>query len=477
MRRTKIVATVGPASESPQIIQALITAGVNVFRLNFSHGNADEHRARCALIRSTAAASQRHVALMGDLQGPKIRLRTLAVDKIALQPGSTVVLDTAIADGGGDDTHIGVDYEPLPKCVDVDDVLLLDDGRISLRVKKVAGTAVHCVSESKGPLTSRKGINKLGGGLSAPALTEKDIADIAVIAELNLEFVAVSFPSSAEDMRYARQILDDAGSGAALIAKVERAEAVENHEVLDELILASDGVMVARGDLGVEIGDAHLIALQKHLIKRARVLNRFVITATQMMESMTTSAVPTRAEVFDVANAVLDGTDAVMLSAETASGSYPVETVEAMARTCEGAEQYPGMGKSSHRLDRTFFSVDETIAMSAIYAANHMSGVKAIVALTETGNTALLMSRLSSNLPILAFSRNIDSCNKMAMYRGVMPLAFDFGQVPQERLTIELITELLRLKLVAPGDFVLYTRGTFMDEGGATDTLKIIQVS
>ncbi len=477
MRRTKIVATVGPASDSRAIIKSLIAAGVNVFRLNFSHGEADDHRRRCAMIRELAAESQRHVALLGDLQGPKIRIRTLPVDKIRLQPGSRLVLDTAIADGAGDEQHIGVDFAPLPQNVVAGDVLLLDDGRLSLRVEKVEGTAVHCVSESKGPLTSRKGINKLGGGLSAPALTDKDLADVQLAAELAVEFVAVSFPSAADDMRYAREVLTAAGSTASLIAKVERAEAVASNEVLDELILASDGVMVARGDLGVEIGDAHLIALQKHLIKRARVLNRFVITATQMMESMVSSPVPTRAEVFDVANAVLDGTDAVMLSAETAAGDYPVETVEAMARTCEGAEQYPGMGKSSHRLDRTFFSVDETIAMSAIYAANHMRGVKAIVALTETGNTALLMSRLSSNLPILAFSRNPASCNKMAMYRGVMPLDFDFAAIPQESLTVALMTELLRLSLVEVGDFILYTRGTLMGEGGATDTLKILQIS
>ncbi|MBD2859568.1 pyruvate kinase [Spongiibacter sp. KMU-158] len=472
MRRTKIVATVGPACDSPEQIRKMIRAGVNVFRLNFSHGSADEHRQRALDIRAVATEEQRYVGLLGDLQGPKIRLRKLAVDYVQLSPGLPLILDTQLADGEGTETHIGVDYEPLARSVAAGDTLLLDDGRLRLTVDKVLGEQVFCISESSGKLYSRKGINRLGGGLSAPALTEKDLADIVHASEMGLDFVAVSFPSSASCINDARTRLEAAGCFAQIIGKIERAEAVAEDDHLDDLIRACDGVMVARGDLGVEIGDAALIGLQKHIIKRARVLNRPVITATQMMESMIHNPVPTRAEVFDVANAVLDGTDAVMLSAETATGDYPVETVAAMARNCEGAERYPSARKSSYRMERTFDSVEETLAMSAVYAANHQQGVKAIVSLTETGRTTLLMSRLTSGIPIFAFSRNAETCNRVSLYRGVFAVPSETAEPATEAC----LAELTKRGYVEKGDLILITKGDQIGVGNHTNTLKIVEV-
>lgn len=472
MRRTKIVATVGPACDSRERLGEMIAAGVNVFRLNFSHGTADEHRARAELIRELATEQGRYVGLLGDLQGPKIRLRTLAQDPVALNIGDELILDTQLSDGEGDASHLGVDYEPLARSVSAGDTLLIDDGRFRLTVLSIDGDAVRCRSESRGKLRSRKGINRLGGGLSAPALTEKDLEDIRHAAGMDLDFIAVSFPSSADDIHDARQKLQAAGCHAQIIGKIERAEAVAEDGHLDELIRACDGVMVARGDLGVEIGDASLIGLQKHIIKRARVLNKPVITATQMMESMITSPLPTRAEVFDVANAVLDGTDAVMLSAETAAGDYPVETVKAMARNCEGAELYPSARKSSYRLERTFESVEETLAMSAVYAANHQKGVKAIVSMTETGRTVLLMSRLTSGIPIFAFSRHQQTCNRVSLYRGV----FAVSSRTADPAIDDCVAEIKRLGQVQSDDLVLVTFGDNVGVDNHTNTVKIVRV-
>ncbi|WP_374973056.1 pyruvate kinase [Spongiibacter marinus] len=472
MRRTKIVATVGPACDSEALLRAMISAGVNVFRLNFSHGSAEEHKACCQMIREISAEEDRYVAVLGDLQGPKIRLRTLAVDAIDVAPGDELILDTRLADGEGDERHIGVDYQPLARSVAAGDTLLIDDGRLQLSVVSVEGEAVHCRAESIGILRSRKGINRLGGGLSAPALTDKDLADIKHAAEMDLDFIAISFPSSAADINDARDKLQSAGCHAQIIGKIERAEAVAEDEHLDALIRACDGVMVARGDLGVEIGDASLIGLQKHIIKRARVLNRPVITATQMMESMISNPIPTRAEVFDVANAVLDGTDAVMLSAETAAGQYPLETVKAMSRNCMGAERYPSARKSSYRIERSFESVEETLAMSAVFAANHQVGVKAIVSLTETGRTVLLMSRLTSGIPIFAFSRNAATCRRVSLYRGVFAVS-SAGPSPAVHDCIE------TLKAgghVDAGDLIIMTMGDQVGVDNHTNTMKIVRV-
>lgn len=475
-RRTKIVATLGPASSSATIITALIAAGVDVFRLNFSHGRFEEHRERAGLVRSLSAKAGREVALLGDLQGPKIRIRSFRDGAVELVEGAGFTLDCALANDAGNQYAVGVDLPTLPDCVAAGDVLILDDGRIRLRVDAVRGQRVECTVLMGGRLSDRKGLNRLGGGLSAPALTDRDREDIARAVELGLDYVAVSFPLSAADIEHARRLVEATGSQARIIAKIERAEVVHDETILDAMILAADGIMVARGDLGVEVGDAELIGIQKRLISKARRADRLVITATQMMESMVQNPIPTRAEVFDVANAVLDGSDAVMLSAETASGQYPVETVKAMASTCLGAETHPDVRRSQYRIDRTFTRIDETIAMSAVYAANHLEGVAGMVCLTESGTTALRMSRLSSALPIHAMSRHREVVRRMCLYRGVQPLHFDYTTSNVDVVANDAVSELLRRDLVAPGDRLILSHGDLLGVGGSTTTLKILPV-
>lgn len=475
-RRTKIVATLGPATSTPQTIASLIRAGADVVRLNFSHGSAQKHRQRAQQVREIAAQQGQHVAILGDLQGPKIRIARFRDGKVQLAPGQHFALDAALDKSAGDSHCVGIEYEALVTDSHPDDILLLDDGRIELRVVRVNGSRIECQVTIGGPLSDNKGINRQGGGLSAAALTEKDFADIRTAAEIGVDYLAVSFPRSAEDMQQARAALRAAGSEAGLIAKIERAEAVQNTATLDAIILASDAVMVARGDLGVEIGDAELIGVQKYIIDRARTLNRVVITATQMMESMITQPMPSRAEVFDVANAVLDGTDAVMLSAETAAGAYPTETVQAMARVILGAEKHPRAHISKHRLNETFSHVDETIALSAMYAANHLQGVKAIICMTETGATPLLMSRIRSPLPIFAYSRLASTQNRVALYRGVRTVPFDSADLPNASTNQAAVDQLVRRGVVGDGDLVIITKGDYVNAQGGTNTLKIVRV-
>lgn len=475
-RRTKIVATLGPASTSFDIISQLVRAGVDVFRLNFSHGSIDDHRIRAQHVRHAAAEQGVEVALLGDLQGPKIRIRGFKSGSITISRGDHIALDTSLGPAQGDAVQVGVDYHHLPESVEHGDTLLLDDGRIRLRVLDITGTRVACEVLLGGTLSGSKGLNRLGGGLSAPTFTPKDKNDISHATELGLDYVAVSFPSSAADISIARTLLDKAGSKAGVIAKIERAEAVASDQVMDELILAADGVMVARGDLGVEIGDAQLIGIQKKLITRARQLNRVVITATQMMETMISNPFPTRAEVFDVANAVLDGTDAVMLSGETASGKYPVQTVSAMAETCVGAEQQPSTQKSGHRMERVFERVDEAIAMSAVYAANHLDNVRGVICLTETGATPLWMSRLRSGIPFYALSRNPSTLRRVKLYRGVMPVMFDALDSEPEGVAEEALAVLKRQALATGGDRFILTHGERQGQNAGTNTLSIITV-
>ncbi len=473
-RRTKIVATLGPASSTDEVIGELIDSGVNVFRLNFSHGDHDQHRRNAERVRELAADRRRHVAILGDLQGPKIRIGELQAEPLELEEGQALTLTTDKASADSRSGVVHCTYEPLPDSVQPGDVLLLDDGRIRLQVESVGGHSVACTVIQPAPLKSRKGLNRLGGGLAAAAFTRKDEADLQVAIELGLEYVAISFPANAEDLFPVRKVLDAQDSDARIIAKIERAEAVASEDNLKALIAASDGVMVARGDLGVEVGDAQLIGMQKRIIKLSRQANKPVITATQMMESMITEPIPTRAEVFDVANAVLDGTDAVMLSGETATGAYPSRVVKAMADTALGAETHPMMRQSSYRVERMFDSIDETIAMSAMYAANHVTGVSAIICLTESGTTPLLTSRLSSMLPIYGISRHISSCRRMALYRGVIPLYFDVTEFRDDvwSAAIELIAKRGELQ---PGQRVAITCGDLHGEGGSTNTLKILQ--
>lgn len=472
-RRTKIIATLGPATDSIEALKKMIKAGLDVVRLNFSHGKAEDHQARVEKIRQAATEEGKEIGIMADLQGPKIRIAKFKNTKIELAVGAKFILDADLAKDAGDENSVGIDYKNLPNDVKSNDLLLLDDGRIVFKVDEVRGNKIFCNVEVGGELSNNKGINRQGGGLSAKALTDKDHADIVIAARLGVDYVAVSFPRSKEDMLEARKLLDAAGSQAGLIAKIERQEAIAS---IDEIISVSDAVMVARGDLGVEIGDAELPAVQKHIIHRARTLDKAVITATQMMESMIHNAIPTRAEVFDVANAVLDGTDAVMLSAETATGDHPDKVIAAMARICLGAEKQPGTQISRHRVECQFQRTDEAIAMATMYAANHFN-IAAIIALTESGSTPLWMSRIRSGIPIYGLTRNISTLRKMTLYRGVFPISFDFHAVDKELVNQEATAQLQRRNIVQSGDRVIITYGDLVGTHGGTNTMKILEVN
>ncbi|HCM61582.1 MAG TPA: pyruvate kinase [Morganella sp. (in: Bacteria)] len=475
LRRTKIVTTLGPATDRDNNLEKIIQAGANVVRMNFSHGSPEDHVERAVKVREIAARLGVQVAILGDLQGPKIRVSTFKDNKVLLNVGDKFTLDAELAKGEGTNEHVGIDYKKLPEDVVPGDILLLDDGRVQLKVLDVKGAKIMTEVTVGGLLSNNKGINKQGGGLSADALTEKDKEDIKTAARINVDYLAVSFPRCAEDLHLARRLARDAGCEAQIVSKVERAEAVATDQVMDEIILASDVVMVARGDLGVEIGDPELVGVQKKLIRRSRQLNRVVITATQMMESMITNPMPTRAEVMDVANAVLDGTDAVMLSAETAAGQYPAETVEAMARVCLGAEKMPNVNISKHRMDITFDNPEEAIAMSTMYAANHLNGVKAIIAMTESGRTARMMSRISSGLPIFAMSRHEKTLNQTALYRGVTPV-FCSTHTDGLAAVTEAVSRLREKGYLFPGDLVMVTQGDQMGLVGSTNTSRILEV-
>ncbi len=475
IRRTKIVATLGPATDAPGVLEALIHAGVNVVRMNFSHGSPEDHIERAEKVRELAAKNQRTVAILGDLQGPKIRVARFSDGPIELTIGDKFALDASLDRDAGNQIEVGIDYPQLPEDVSAGDKLLLDDGRVVLQVEGVNGARIDTQVVVAGKLSNNKGINREGGGLSADALTEKDFNDIELAAKIGVDFLAVSFVRSGADLEQARALLKKAGGEAGMVAKVERAEAVKP-DILDDIIRASDVVMVARGDLGVEIGDAALIAVQKLMIARCHELNKAVITATQMMESMIDSPLPTRAEVFDVANAVLDGTDAVMLSAETAAGGFPIEAVEAMNRIIAGAEQQPQAMISKHRLHEHFESIDESIALATMYTANHLDGVKAIISFTETGRTPLYMTRIDSALRVFAFTDHPRTENRVAMYRGVVPVTFDTSEIKPENLNQAVVDELRRREVVSDGDLVIISKGDFMKVHGGTNTMKIVKV-
>lgn len=475
-RRTKIVATLGPASDNASAIEKLILAGLDVARLNFSHGSAESHRQKAKLVRELAAKHNRFVGLMGDLQGPKIRIARFTEGTVQLAQGQPFTLSTTHPIDAGDANIVAVEYLPLIDACEPDDELLLDDGKIVLKVTAVFKDKVETLVVNAGELSNNKGINRRGGGISAPSLTDKDREDIKLAAELQLDYVAVSFPRYGSDIQQARELLHAAGSEAWLIAKIERAEAVADDAALDDIISASDGVMVARGDLGVEIGDARLVGIQKRIIQHARRLNKIVITATQMMESMTYSPVPTRAEVSDVANAVLDYTDAVMLSGESATGQYPVEAITAMARICVGAEAEPTSGISKHRVGERFLRCDDTIALSAMYAANHYPGVKAIISLSESGRTPLIMSRIKSTVPIFCFTRHASTQQRATLFRGVYSMNFDATVYSStEQIEQAAVQHLLQQQAVAVDDWVILTKGDF-DQAGGTNSLHILQV-
>jgi pyruvate kinase len=472
LRRTKIVATLGPASNDPKVLEQMIRAGVDLVRMNFSHGSAQDHMQRAETVRAVAKACGRTVGILADLQGPKIRVGKFENDKIILNKGDTFILDATL-DGLGNQQRVGLDYKELPNDVSVGTVLLLNDGMLEFNVTEVKGAQVICKVVRGGVLSNNKGINRKGGGLTAPALTDKDKEDIKTAALIKADYLAVSFPRTGDDMRLARDLMNAAGGKSLLMAKIERAEAII---ALSDIIDASDAIMVARGDLSVEVGDAAVPGLQKRMIKMARSKNRLVITATQMMESMITNPIPTRAEVSDVANAVLDGTDAVMLSAETAVGDYPVETIEAMARICLKAEHETADYANEQRsAEQNFTRIDQSIAMSALFAASRLK-VKAIVALTQSGSTPLWMSRINAGVPIFAMTPLSETLSKVTLFSGVHPIAFQSSSKDHSQALRDAEDELVRLKMVAPGDLMVMTIGEAVGQSGHTNTMKIVKV-
>jgi pyruvate kinase len=471
-RRTKIVATLGPATDSPAALADLIAAGVDLVRVSFSHGSFDEHARRIEQARAAAAKAGRVVGILGDLRGPKVRIERFGTGRATLTEGEPFTLDPAHDPVGGTDRVVGVAYESLPRDVRAGDTLLLNDGLIALEVTAVEGTQVRTKVLTGGELSDMKGLNKLGGGLSAGALTAKDREDVRMAARLGVDYLAVSFVRDRNDIAEAWDLLRGAGGEGRIVAKIERREAVDK---LESIIVETAAVMVARGDLGVELGYAELTGLQKHIISLSRAKSRLVITATQMMESMIHAPVPTRAEVSDVANAVMDDTDAVMLSAETAVGRHPGRVVRAMAQVIEGAEKWQLTNRPELRSDGEFQRTDEAIAAAVMYTANHLD-VRAIVALTESGSVALWMSRIRSDIPIYAFTRHPATQRRVTLYRGVYPVGFDVTHPKLERMYGAIFERLMRDGLAAEGDLIILTKGEFSGVSGGTNSMKILKV-
>jgi pyruvate kinase len=467
-RRTKIVATLGPASSDRLTLERMIDAGLDVVRINFSHGTVREHEKRVELIRLLARKAGRAVGVLVDLQGPKIRIGRFEKDRVVLQPGQKFVLDAECRLGNAQ--RVGLDYVNLPRDVHPGDTLLLDDGNIVLAVTDVKGPRIFTLVEEGGELSNNKGINRKGGGLTAPALTEKDMEDINTAARLKADFLGVSFPRAGSDIEWARDLLHRANGRALLVAKIERAEAIT---ALEDIVRAADAIMVARGDLAVEVGDAAVPALQKRMIRMSREDNKLVITATQMMESMVNHPNPTRAEVSDVANAVLDGTDAVMLSAETAVGKYPVQTIRAMARVCEAAEK-EDLPASERRRVGPPKDVEEAISRATMYTANTLN-IKAVAAMTQSGKTVQYMSRAFGNVPIYALSSSVDTRRRVTLFRGVYPIKFKGALDPEKALHMA-EDELLKRGAVQNGDYIVLTIGEPFGKAGGTNTMKIVKV-
>ena|ERR1700683_660585 len=473
LRRTKIVATLGPATDNPEVMADMIRAGLDVARINFSHGTRDSQRRRIEMVRAAAREAGRYIGLLADLAGPKIRIESFRNGPVQLVDGAPFILDTALDPQAGSITEVGCAYQELPSDVHRGDVLLLNDGLIVLEVENVAGTRISTVVRSGGELSNRKGLNRQGGGISAAAVTDKDLEDIRLVAELGVDYLAVSFARDADDIRRAQAELRRWRGEARVCAKIERHEALDN---LSGILAVTDAVMVARGDLGVEMGYAELTGLQKTIIRQSLQRNRVVITATQMMESMIQNPIPTRAEVSDVANAVLDGTDAVMLSAETATGKFPVKAVQAMNDVIRGAEKYQlGSTRVTVRAEEAFGNTEEAISMAVMYTANHMR-VRAIVALTESGATPLWMSRIRSDMPIYAFTRHEATRRRVTLYRGVYAVPFDITHTDTTTVYSSIFERLLELGLVDINDLVILTKGELSGVSGGTNSMQILRV-
>ncbi len=475
LRRTKIVATLGPATDREGELEKVIKAGVDVVRINMSHGLPEEHIERAKAVREMAEKHDRQVGVLVDLQGPKIRIARFVDDKVFLNAGDKFAFDNNVDSNCGNQHEVGLTYKNLPYDVKPGDKLLLDDGRLVFEVDNVDGERVNTTTVVGGTLSNNKGINLLGGGLSAAALTDKDKEDILTAAEIGADYLALSFPRSAEDVEYCRSLAQKAGLNCSIVSKVERAEAVADDATLDSIILASDVIMIARGDLGVEVGDAQLPALQKKMIKRSRQLNRVTITATQMMETMIENAIPTRAEVFDVANAVMDGTDAVMLSGETATGRSPSLVIQTMGNICHEAEKSRTSRESTHRIDESFTAVDETVAMATMYSANHF-GVKCIAALTESGNTTLLMSRISSGMPIIAMTPHLETRRKVTLFRGVYPTSVSYDGLNDDQVKEMIMDRIKEFGIAKSGDLIIITRGAVQGAMGGTNKMEIVKL-
>ncbi len=472
LRQTKIVATLGPSTDSEKEMSALIESGLDVARVNFSHGTIKDHRARIELVRRHADLQNKPLAILADLQGPKIRITKFKDGFIQLQEGDLFELDVEMDDNEGTQTRVGVTYKDLPKDVKLGDILVLDDGNIVLEVLQVLDPVVQTEVVIGGVLSDSKGINQQGGGLTATTLTPKDHQDIRFAGELNVDYLAVSFVRNSVDVQLARALLNATGCNGGIIAKIERVEAVKN---IESIVDASDGIMVARGDLAVEIGDAQLPGVQKMLVKAARQRNRLVITATQMMTSMVTSTIPTRAEVLDVANAVLDGTDAIMLSQESAIGKHPAKVVATADRICRGSESTDLELDRFDRGSQKYVNAEEAVAMATMYTARH-TDIKAILALTESGSTAKWLSRTLSAFPVYAVTPHYSTARRVALFRGVHPVVFQYKDSAEDRIEIQAINQILKRKIIRKGDLILVTRGDKTGVRGGTNTMKILTV-
>ncbi|XZR53243.1 MAG: pyruvate kinase [Enterobacteriaceae bacterium] len=478
LRKTKIIATLGPSTDKNNNLEKIILAGVNVVRLNFSHGSIEEHKIRVKKIREISKKLNKYIAILVDLQGPKIRISSFKNGFIKLNINNIFILDYNLPKNYGNTTTVGFEYKNLINDVKYGDILILDDGHIQIKVIKIIENKIFTKVILGGILSNNKGINKLGGGISAKSLTKKDKKDIIIAAEIGIDYLAVSFPRSSSDLKEARYLSYKAGCKAKIISKIERAEAVNSDVILDDIILSSDAVMVARGDLGVEIGDPELIGAQKKIIRRARFLNRAVIIATQMMNSMIKNSIPTRAEVMDVANSVLDGTDAVMLSAETATGKYPIETVKTMSNICIGAEKIPNFNDYKKFLNIQFNCISDAIAISSVYIANHLKGITAIITMTESGRTSFMMSRIISEIPIFAVSCNKYALRLASLYRGVTPIYYNNNNKNDYTFNINrIIKNLLKMNLLIIGDLVVVTNGDIIGTSGNTNTSRILYVT
>ena len=473
MRKTKIVATLGPVSSSRESIESIIDAGMDVARMNFSHGTADEHRERVEIVRAVAKRLDRAVACMQDLSGPKMRTGKLeSPEGVLLEEGARFIL--TIEDCSGDAARVSTSYKHLPLDVKSGDRILLDDGRIEVSVQKVEGDDVVTEVVHGGVLKSSKGINLPGVKLSMDALTEKDRRDVLAGLELDIDFMAMSFVRTKDDIEQLRSLLEENGRGDMhIIAKIERGAAVDN---LAEILEVADGVMVARGDLGVELPPETVPTIQKEIIQEANKRGRPVITATQMLESMVTSSVPTRAEASDVANAILDGTDAIMLSAETAIGKHPIEAIETMARIAEHTEKYIVQNPIRVRqTDLPWFDggpVTRAIAFAARRAAEELNA-RYIVAFTESGATVRLVSYARPRSHILGFTPSEQVYRRLAMRWGVTPMHGEHFETTDAMLEVAM-KFLKRKGFVDPGDIVVTVCG-HTTLAGATDMMKVMK--